>query len=104
MLKDVEAVLGEGRTFVFLETSNEGFVPNVTSMLNAMNGVSVVKATKGVTDTKIERDITLMTTFKNRAFEGVNISNYDLSNLNFQFPSVNFDSQNLDSFGSLYLN
>lgn len=103
MLKDVEAVLGEGRTFVFLETSNEGFVSNVTSMLNAMNGVSVVKATKGVTDTKIERDITLMTTFKNRAFEGVNISNYDLSNLNFQFPSVNFDSQNLDSFGSLYL-
>jgi hypothetical protein len=44
-----------------------------------------------------------MTTFKNRAFEGANVSNYDLSNLNFQYPSVNFDSTNLGVFGQQYL-
>jgi len=103
MLKDVEAVLGEGRTFVFLETNNEGFVSNVSSMLNAMNGVSVVKGGKDITDTKIERDITLMTTSKNRAFDGANVSNYDLSNLHFQYPSVNFNSDSLGFFGQQYL-
>jgi len=103
MLKDVVAVLEEGRTYVFLETNNEGFVSNVTSMLNAMNGVTNIEGIDGAKSTKIEREITLMTTFKNRAFEGANVSNYDLSNLNFQYPSVNFDSTNLGVFGQQYL-
>ena len=105
MLKDVEAVLGDRNTFVFLETNNEGFVSNVTSMLNAMNGVPAIKRKDGtIVDIKAKRNITLMTTSKNRAFEGANVSNYDLSNLHFQYPSVNFDSSNLDTFDQHYLN
>ncbi len=102
MLKDVQVLLNEGKTNVFLETNNEGFVSNVSSMLNAMNGVVVVTDDQGV-ETKIERNITLMTTSKNRAFDGANVSNYDLSNLHFQYPSVNFNSDNLGFFGQLYL-
>ena len=34
-------------------------------------------------------EIILTTTNKNRAFEGVNISNYNMSNLNFHYPSIN---------------
>ena len=91
MLEDVQTVLLPGRTIVFLESNNEGFVSNVTSMLNAMNGVTILKDEDDV-ETEINRDIFLMTTSKNRAFEGSNISNYDLSNLHLQYPSVNFDS------------
>ena len=97
MLEDVQAALLSGRTFVFLESNNEGFVSNITSTLNAMNGVTILRD-EDENETEIERDIFLMTTSKNRAFEGTNISNYDLSNLNFQFPSVNFDSRFSDAF------
>ena len=90
MLEDVQEALLEGRTTVFLESNNEGFVSNVTSMLNAMNGTTVLKD-EDDNETEIDRDIFLMTTSKNRAFEGANISNYDLSNLHFQYPSVNFE-------------
>ena len=44
-----------------------------------------------------------MTTSKNRAFDGVNVSNYDLSNLNFQYPSVNFNSQISEDFEQKYI-
>ena len=44
-----------------------------------------------------------MTTSKNRAFEGTNVSNYDLSNLHFLYPSVNFDSQFSDIFEQRFL-
>ena len=85
---DVELEIKEGRTIVFLETSNEGFVSNVTSILSALNGVSIIETGKDKEET-IEREIILMTTNKNRAFEGINISNLDLSNLRFHYPSVN---------------
>ena len=97
MLEDVQKALLSGRTFVFLESNNEGFVSNITSMLNAMNGITILKDEED-NETEIERDIVLMTTSKNRAFEGVNISNYDLSNLHFQYPSVNFVSRFSDAF------
>ena len=97
MLEDVQKALLSGRTFVFLESNNVGFVSNITSMLNAMNGITVLKDEED-NETEIERDIVLMTTSKNRAFEGVNISNYDLSNLHFQYPSVNFVSRFSDAF------
>ncbi len=87
-----------GRTLVFVESNNEGFVSNITSMLNAMNGITVLIRMKTIMKREIERDIVLMTTSKNRAFEGINVSNYDLSNLHFQYPSVNFDSQLSDAF------
>ena len=101
ILKDkLEEELKEGRTIVFLETSNEGFVSSVSSMLNAFNG-KIVDLEKNL---NFEREIILFTTNKNRAFEGKNISNYDLSNLQFHFPSVNksFDYEVENNFVNAY--
>lgn len=72
---DLENVFKTGTNIVFLETDNEGFASNVISMINGLN----------IEDTKI----VLMTTNKNKAFEGKEISNYHLSNLEFHYPSVN---------------
>ena len=86
ILKDkLEEELKDGRNIVFVETTNEGFVSSVTSMLNAFNG----KVKDDERNVEYDREIILFTTNKNKAFEGKNISNYDLSNLNFHFPSVN---------------
>ena len=92
MLEDVQKVILSGRTIIFLESNNEGFVSNVTSMLNSMNGKTIIKDENNIEST-IERDLYLMTTSKNRAFDGSNVSNYDLSNLHFHYPSVNFNSR-----------
>ena len=102
MLDAVQPILLSGRTKVFLESNNEGIVSNVTSMLNAMNGKTVL-IDEEENETEIEREIVLMTTSKNRAFDGVNVSNYDLSNLNFHYPSVNFNSPISDVFEQKYL-
>ncbi len=72
---DLLNVIGRGKNIVFLETKNEGFASNVISMLNGMD-------TTG-------NEIILMTTNKNKAFEGKEISNYHLSNLKFHYPSPN---------------
>ena len=96
LLKDVRKVLLSGRTIVFLESNNESFVSNVTSMLSSMNGI-----TRG--RRKVERDILLMTTTKNRAFEGLSVSNYDLSNLHFQYPSINYNMELSEGFQQKYL-
>jgi LysM repeat protein len=102
MLDAVQPVLLPGRTIVFLESNNEGFVSNVTSMLNAMNGITILLDEED-NEMEIDREIILMTTSKNRAFDGVNVSNYDLSNLNFQYPSVNFNSQISEDFEQKYI-
>ena len=102
MFDAVQPVLLPGRTIVFLESNNEGFVSNVTSMLNAMNGITIL-LDEEENETEIDREIILMTTSKNRAFDGVNVSNYDLSNLNFQYPSVNFNSQISQDFEQKYI-
>ena len=44
-----------------------------------------------------------MTTSKNRAFEGLNVSNYDLSNLHFQYPAVNISKKLPEFFQEKYL-
>jgi hypothetical protein len=72
---DLENVFQEGTNIVFLETNNEGFASNVISMINGLNSDN--------------QKIVLMTTNKNKAFEGKEISNYHLSNLKFHYPSVN---------------
>ena len=72
---DLENVFQQGRNIVFLETQDEGFASNVISMINGLNVE--------------QQEIILMTTNKNRAFEGREISNYHLSNLKFHYPSVN---------------
>ncbi|MCO4821673.1 MAG: LysM peptidoglycan-binding domain-containing protein [Flavobacteriaceae bacterium] len=72
---DVKDQLKEGKNIIFLETENEGFASNVTSMINAFIDEA--------------HEIILMTTNKSRAFDGANVSNYDLSNLRFHYPSPN---------------
>ncbi len=71
----LDSTFVKGRNIVFLETKDQGFVSNITSILNSFINDST--------------EIILTTTNKNRAFEGVNISNYYMSNLNFQYPSIN---------------
>lgn len=82
----LEDVFREGTNIVFLQTSNEGFASNVTSMLNGLQTEEI--------------KIVLMTTDKNKAFEGKEISNIHLSNLNFHYPSVNktFDATQPNNF------
>ncbi|MAU31009.1 MAG: hypothetical protein CMC36_03755 [Flavobacteriaceae bacterium] len=72
---DLDSTFVKGKNIVFLETKEQGFVSNVTSILNSF-----------INDTI---NIELVTTNKNNAFEGVNISNNFLSNLKFQYPSIN---------------
>ena len=102
MLEDIQKVLLSGRTIVFLESNNEGFISNVTSMLNAMNGITVVVDDED-NEIEVEREIILMTTSYNRSFEGLNVSNYDLSNLHFQYPSVNYNMELPEAFNQKYL-
>lgn len=101
---DIELQLKEGLNVVFLETANEGFISNVTSMLSALNGITIIKE-KDKEDVEIERNIILVTTDKNRAFDSENISNIDLSSLKFHFPSVNrsYDYDQQNNFVSAYL-
>ena len=102
MLEDLRKVLLQGRTIVFLESNDESFISNVTSMLNAMSGNKVI-IDKPDNETGIERDILLMTSYKNRAFDGLNVSNYDLSNLHFQYPSINYNMELSEAFQEKYL-
>ena len=72
---DLDSTFVKGKNIVFLETKEQGFVSNVTSILNSF-----------INDTI---QIELVTTNKNNAFEGVNISNNYLSNLKFKYASTN---------------
>ena len=72
---DLDSTFVKGKNIVFLETKEQGFVSNVSSILNSF-----------INDTI---NIELITTNKNNAFEGVNISNNYLSNLKFQYASTN---------------
>jgi len=71
----LDSTFVNSRNIVFLETKDQGFVSNIASILNSFVNDST--------------EIILTTTNKNRAFEGVNISNYNMSNLNFHYPSIN---------------
>lgn len=82
---ELQNLFSQGKTIVFLETDNNSFVSSVVSMLN---GLSVNKI-----------EIILATTDKNRAFEGKNIDNNNLSNLKFHYPSVNKDFDETKSNG-----
>ena len=83
---DLENVFTAGKTIVFLETSSNSFASSVTSMLNGL----IVDNT----------EIVLATLDKNRAFEGKDIDNNNLSNLKFHYPSVNkdFDESKSNAF------
>ena len=75
VFEDLDSTFVDGRNIVFLETNDQGFVSNVTSILNSFISE--------------EQEIVLYTTNKNKAFEGTNISNTFLSNLKFQYSSTN---------------
>ena len=88
---DLDSTFVKGKNIVFLETKEQGFVSNVTSILNSF-----------INDTI---NIELVTTNKNNAFEGVNISNNFLSNLNFHYVSTNkkIDIEKDSSFIEKYI-
>ena len=65
----------DGRHIVFLESSSEAFISNVTSLLNSFLSK--------------ECKIILITTNKDKAYDGNNISNNFLTNLSFIYPSIN---------------
>lgn len=87
---ELQNMFSEGRTYVFLETNNNSFASGVISLLNGF----VVNKT----------EIILATTDKNRAFEGKNIDNNNLTNLKFHYPSVNkeFDESTKNGFVKAY--
>ena len=90
-----------------METKNSGFVSNVTSMLNGLNGRNLAEDSE---DPKINvepiiYDIVLYTTNKSSAFEDeANVSNIHLSNLKFHYPSPNkaYDATQPNSFVKKY--
>ncbi|WP_146130037.1 LysM peptidoglycan-binding domain-containing protein [Aurantibacter aestuarii] len=67
--------LNTGKNYVFLETEEEGFVSNVTSILNSKNN-------------QTNLDIVLATTNMNEAFQSDNVSNAQLSRLRLMYPSI----------------
>lgn len=88
--KDLEDVFVPGKNVVFLETQNRGFASNVISMLNGLMLEDV--------------QIVLTTTNHNRAFEGEDVDNNHLSNLNFTYVSVNkfLNSEETNAFMEAY--
>ncbi|NJX16252.1 PBP1 and LysM peptidoglycan-binding domain-containing protein [Tamlana crocina] len=76
---DILSALKPGKNIVFLETENEGFAANVTSVL-----ASLIR--KG-NDEEEARKIVLVTTHLNSAFEGDQINNTHLSKLQFHFAT-----------------
>lgn len=99
--------LNPGRTIIFLETNNESFASNITSMLSGLNGITFDKEQseddpEEEIEIEIERELILMTTNYNKVFLGNSISNEDLSNLNFQFSSAYFNNDIPNSFDDNY--
>lgn len=87
---DVSSALKSGKNYVFLQTTNAGLVLNVVSSLNSM--------------TNKDKELILVTTNKNDAFDYEHLSNYNLSNLKFHYPSINkpLNSDNPNGFVKQY--
>ncbi len=99
--------LNPGRTIIFLETNNESFASNITSMLSGLNGITFDKEQseddpEEEIEIEVERELILMTTNYNKVFLGNSISNEDLSNLNFQFSSAYFNNDIPNLFDDNY--
>ena len=102
---EIKGNFRKGLNLVFLETKNSGFVSNVTSMLNGLNGRNLAEQKEGVVVEPIIHDIVLYTTNKSSAFEDeANVSNIHLSNLKFHYPSPNksFNASMSNSFVEKY--
>src|SRR5690554_6643441 len=87
---DITSKLQTGKNIVFLESDNPGFISNVTSKLNSFKNRT--------------RDIVLVTTNMNAAFEDDEVSNYHLSNLEFHFPTISksYNEEDQNSFVKAY--
>ncbi|KAB1067176.1 LysM peptidoglycan-binding domain-containing protein [Tamlana haliotis] len=98
--EDVNKGLNPGKNYVFLETNNEGFASNITSILASL-------ISKGNPELKQEAvDIVLVTSHINSAFEGDEINNTHLSKLQFHFASGSkeYNETEDNSFVKLYKN
>lgn len=94
--QDIENALKPGNNIVFLETKNAGFVSNVTSILASL----IQKEDK---EKRIEqRDIVLITTNFNKAFEGDEVSNEHLSKLQFHYATTSRSYDETNSFVKNY--
>ena len=80
--EDIEVALKPGKNLVFLETQNEGYASNVTSVLASLNNKVDPESTEEPSE------IVLVTTNINSAFEGDQINNTHLSNLQFHFATA----------------
>ncbi len=87
---DIENALKPGKNIVFLETKDAGFVSNVTSILT-----SLIQKEDRTTNTE-ERNIILVTSEFNKAFEGDEVSNEHLSKLQFCYATISksYDENN----------
>ncbi len=82
LVDDIASVLKSGLNIVFLETQNEGLASNVTSILNSL--INAGNAEENIA----KKEIILVTTNVNSAFESDEISNEHLSNLSFTFATM----------------
>ncbi len=93
---DIKDVLKEGRNIVFLETQDEGFVSNAVSILAALiqeeNKEEKLKAV----------DVILTTTRANSAFEGEDINNSHLSDLQFTYAAASKSYEESNAFVKRY--
>lgn len=80
--EDIEDKLKPGKNFVFLETQNEGYASNVTSILASLNNRIDPE------NNSAAKEIILVTTNINSAFEGDQMNNTHLSNLHFHFATA----------------
>ena len=80
---DIQSALKPGKNIVFLETKNEGYASNVTSVLASLNNrINPDKQDEAAPE------IILVTTNINAAFEGEQINNTHLSTLQFHFATA----------------
>ncbi|MBC3757545.1 LysM peptidoglycan-binding domain-containing protein [Hyunsoonleella sp. SJ7] len=82
LVDDIKEALQAGDNLVFLETQNEGFASNVTSILASL----IQKEDKESKEDEI--NIVLATTRFNGAFEGDEINNTHLAKLNFTYATA----------------
>ncbi|GAA4812158.1 LysM peptidoglycan-binding domain-containing protein [Litoribaculum gwangyangense] len=96
--EDIQNVLKPGKNIVFLETTNEGFASNVTSVLASLNNKENIELQQKPIEIK------LVTTNINSAFEGDQINNTHLSKLQFHFAasSREYNENDKNSFVKTY--
>ncbi len=100
LVDDIKDNLKPGNNIVFLETQNIGFASNVTSILN-----SLIQE-ENIEELEEEISIVLATTNINSAFENDEVSNYNLSNLQFHFATISkaYNEDDNNTFVKAYEN